>query len=289
MSVVRALAIRLRPFAPQLVLAGVCVAAASASTFGLVPLAKFAGTAFGHLTAGSLNTLVLGLIGLYAARSLFTFAQSALSAHVALELTARLREELFAHLLAQSLRFHQRQRVADLASRLVQDLGVLQQSLAALLAEFVPSVVVIAYALGYIVFLNWRLALCTFVGVPLVGLAIARFGARLHAISTQVQARVADVFVRAQESLAAILVVKAFGREAGELARFGTANRAHADALWRSALVLAVQSPAIAVLQTAALAGVLWVGGDEILHGRLASADLLAFAAAIGIAVDPTQ
>jgi ABC-type multidrug transport system fused ATPase/permease subunit len=82
--------------------------------------------------------------------------------------------------------------------------------------------------------------------------------------------------------------VKAFGREPEELARFTEANRRHQAAHWRGALVQSAQGPVIAVLQTAALAAVLWVGGWEITQGRLTGADLLAFAAAIGIAVDPT-
>ena len=269
-------------------LAGLCVLAGSASTMALVPLARRAGEVFSHLTIGELNGVVASLVGLYAAKGLFMFAQTALSQRVAIEATARMREAAFANVLAQRLAYFSKQRTAELSSRLVQDVGLLKDAMASVLAELVPSVAVILYALGYIVVLNWRLALFTFVGVPLVGWAIGAFGARLHAIATDVQARVADVFVRAQETLGAMLVVKAFGREADELARFSTANRRHQDAHWRGALVSAAQGPVIAVLQTAALGAVLWVGGWEITQGRLSGADLLGFAAAIGIAVDPT-
>jgi subfamily B ATP-binding cassette protein MsbA len=254
----------------------------------LVPLAKHAGDVFANLTLGGLNAVVLGLVGLYALKGLFGFGQSALSHHVALEVTARLREAVFQNLLSQRLAYFARQRSADLSSRLVQDLGLLKDAMASVLAELVPSVVVIVYALGYIVVLNWRLALFTFVGVPLVGWAIGAFGQKLHAIATDVQARVSDVFVRAQESLQAMLVIKAFGREAEELKRFAEANRRHQAAHWRGALVQSLQGPSIAVLQTGALAAVLWVGGYEITQGRMTGADLLGFAAAIGIAVDPT-
>lgn len=278
----------LKPYWPQLSIAALCVLAGSASTMALVPLAKRAGEVFGHLTIPDLNGVVLGLVGLYALKGLFMFGQSALSNRVAIEVTAKLREAVFANLLSQRLAFFARQRTADLSSRLVQDLGLLKDALASVLAELVPSVAVILYALGYIVVLNWRLALFTFVGVPLVGWAIGAFGQKLHAIATDVQARVSDVFVRAQESLGAMLVIKAFGREADELARFAEANRRHQAAHWRGALVQSAQGPVIAVLQTAALAAVLWVGGWEISQGRLSGADLLAFAAAIGIAVDPT-
>ena len=283
-----ALAPYLRPHGPSLALAAVCVAVGSGSAMAMVPLARYAADAFGHLTVGALNVIVLGLVALFALRGAFTFAQAAISSHVALAATARLREDVFARLLALDLAFHRRHRPADLGARLVQDVGLVKDALAALLAELVPSVIIIMYALGYVFWLNWRLALATLVGAPIVGLAIAHFGRRLHDLAGEGQARVSDVFVRAQESLAAAAIVKAFGREAEEAARFTAASQAHRQALWRAAIVGASQSPVIATLQTAAMGGVLWVGGWEIIQGRLKPADLIAFAAAIGVAVDPT-
>ncbi|MFP5504187.1 MAG: ABC transporter ATP-binding protein [Candidatus Sericytochromatia bacterium] len=278
----------LRPYWPHLAAAALCVAGAAASTMALVPLARRAGEVFGDLTMPALNGVVLGLVGLYALRSACMFGQSALGAYVALQVTAKLREAVYGHLLGLQLRYFRRQRSADLSSRLVQDLGLLKDALAAVLAEILPSVIIIVYALGYVTWLNWRLAIATFIGAPLVAIAIGQFGARLGAIATEIQARVSDVFVRAQESLSAVATVKAFGREAEEARRFEGANRAHLDAHWRGALLQSLQSPTIAVLQTSALAGVLWIGGYEIAHGRMDSADMLAFAAAIGIAIDPT-
>lgn len=284
----RVLAPYLRPHAPALALAALCVACGAGAAMAMVPLARYAADAFGKLTVGALNLIVLGLVVLFALRGAFTFAQAALSSHVALTATARLREDVFARLLALDLAFHRRHRPADLGARLVQDVGLVKDALAALLAELVPSVIIILYSLGYVFWLNWRLALATLVGAPIVGLAIAHFGRKLHDLAGEGQARVSDVFVRAQESLAAVAIVKAFGREGEEAARFAAASQAHRHALWRAAVVGASQSPVIATLQTAALGGVLWVGGWEIIQGRLAPADLIAFAAAIGVAVDPT-
>jgi subfamily B ATP-binding cassette protein MsbA len=205
-----------------------------------------------------------------------------------LAVTAKLREDTFRHLLGLELGFFARHRAADLSSRLVQDLGLVRDALAAAVADVVPAVAIVTYGLGYAFWLNWRLAAATFIGAPLVGWAIGAFGRRLHALSDRSQARVSDVFVRASETLAAIPTVKAFGREADEAARFAEANQAHRGALWDATVIAALQPAAIAVIQTAAIGGVLWVGGHEILAGRLAAADLIAFAAAIGVGIDPT-
>ncbi|MFN3429984.1 MAG: hypothetical protein ACK46X_08525, partial [Candidatus Sericytochromatia bacterium] len=82
----------LRPHWLPLAGAAACVLASAGATMALVPLAKHAGEVFGNLTLGALNGVVLGLVGLYALKGVFGFAQSALSHRVALEVTARLRE-----------------------------------------------------------------------------------------------------------------------------------------------------------------------------------------------------
>jgi ATP-binding cassette subfamily B protein len=254
----------------------------------LVPLARFAADAFGHLTLGALDRIVFGLVGLYVLKGLFTFGQVALAQRVALLVAARLREDVFAHLLELDLRALAGHRAADLSSRLVQDLGVVKDALASVLAEVVPSIAIVTYSLGYAWWLNWRLALATMLGAPLVGLAIAAFGRRLHAQSGLIQARVSDVFVRANETLAALSVVRAFGRGPDELGRFAATNSRHQEAHWQGALIQAWQPAVITLLQISAIGVVLWVGGYEITRGRLSGPDLFGFAAAIGVGVDPT-
>ncbi|MDB5096358.1 MAG: transporter ATP-binding protein [Cyanobacteria bacterium RYN_339] len=276
------------PHGLALVGAALCVVANAACTMALVPLARQAAAAFGNLTSRDLNLVIGGLVGLYVLKSAFAFAQTALAQHVALAVTAGLREDAFRHLLELDLRFFARHRAADLSSRLVQDLGLVRDALAAAVADVVPAVAIVTYGLSYAVWLNWRLAAATFVGAPLVAWTIGAFGRRLHGLSDRSQARVSDIFVRAQETLAAISTVKAFGREDDEAARFAEANQQHRAALWAATQVAALQPAAIAVIQTTAIGGVLWVGGQEILAGRLAAADLIAFAAAIGVGIDPT-
>ncbi|MEB3196265.1 MAG: ABC transporter ATP-binding protein [Candidatus Sericytochromatia bacterium] len=271
-----------------LTLAALFVVLGTLTTAALVPLARAGATAFGQLSWQSLNGLVAGLIGLFALRSLCQFVQSILAHHVALAVTSALRERVTAHLLELEMRAFQRIRPSDVTTRLTDDLEQVRDALAAVLAEVIPSVLVIAYAIGTVTWMNWRLALASLLGAPLVSLAIARFGSRLHHLAAAGQARQAALAVETQEALQQLPLIRVFGHEGQRVLRLASASQAHRRALWRKALVLAAQSPTIAILQTSALAAVLWVGGREILHGRLEPADLLAFAAAIGIAVDPT-
>jgi ABC-type multidrug transport system fused ATPase/permease subunit len=287
-EVLEILAAYMRPHATWLVFASLLVAGGTAAAAAMVPLARRAAEAFGALTLRELNLVVLGAVGLFALRGALNFGQAAASSHVALAVTARLREDAYARLLNLDGVRARGVRPAEAAARLTGDLDRLRDALAATLAELVPSALIIVYALGSVFVLNWRLALATLLGAPVVGLAIARFGHQLHGLAGEGQARVADLAIRTQETLAALSLVRAFGREGEELARFVQASQAHRQALWRAAWLGAAQSPVIATLQAAALAGVLWVGGWEILEGRLRPPDLLAFAAAIGIAVDPT-
>lgn len=284
----RALAPYLVPHAATLAAAAACVGGGALATVGLVPLARYAARAFGHLTLPDLDRVVLALVGLYALKGIFAFGQAALGQRVALAVAARLREDAYAHLLELDLRAHAGYRSTDLSSRLVQDVGVVKDALATVVADVVPSGVVLVYSLGYAFWLNWHLAAATLVSAPAVGWAIATFGRRLHAQSVHAQARVADVFARATETLGALPVVRAFGRGDQALERFAADNQQHRAALWQGALIQAAQPAVLALLQTVAIGAVLWVGGYEITRGRLTGPDLIAFAAAIAIGVDPT-
>ncbi|MEB3330382.1 MAG: ABC transporter ATP-binding protein [Candidatus Sericytochromatia bacterium] len=287
-AVLSIVAAYLRPHARWLCLAAALVVGGTAAAAAMVPLARGAAEAFSALTLRDLNLVVAGAVGLFALRGALSFGQAVASSHVALAVTAQLREDAFARLLQLDEVRTRGLRPAELTTRLTTDLDRLREALAAVLAELVPSILIIAYALGSVFVLNWRLALATLIGAPIVGFAIARFGHQLHALAGEGQARVAEVAVRTQETLTALGLVRAFGREAEELERFVKASQDHRQALWRAAWLGAAQSPVVATLQAAALGGVLWVGGWEILEGRLQPPDLLAFAAAIGIAVDPT-
>ncbi len=263
------------------------------SSLGAIPIARQSASVFAHLASrspgalGQLDALALAGVALYFAKGLCSYLQNLIMAHVGLRVVRDIRSAVFAAIQRQGLSFFARFRQGDLASRAVTDVTALRDAIVLGYSDLLPNVLVLVGAMSYIVWVNWHLALLTMLGLPLVGTVLTQFSTRLRRWSLAIQRQAADILTTMTENLATLQVVKGFGREDFEQARFDQANDRHFLAAFRGAQVQALQTPLVAFLQTSAIAGVLWVGGWEIYHGRLAVADLLAFGAAVGVSVDP--
>lgn len=279
----------LRPYIPQITLLTLLILVNAGTSLVMIPIARYAGDVFNQLTLDGLNRLILAAIGAYTLKSIITWGFNLLIGFVSIRAVADLRSMLYQHIQRQSLDFHDRYKSGDTASRLVSDVNAVRDALAQGAAEMIPNLVILVGALTYLFTLNWRLALLTVIGIPIVGLAIAIFAARLREWSLQAQSKSADILAYLSESLSATASIKSFNREAFERDRFEKVNDSHFLATFRGEQVWSIQLPAIALIQVIALAGVLWVGGWELLQGRLSTPDLLAFAAAVGISIEPVQ
>lgn len=263
------------------------------SSLAAIPLARQSAAVFGHLAARSpgalreLDLLALAGAGLYLVKGIAAYLQNLVLANVGLQVVRDIRSAVFAALQRQALSFFGRFRQGDLASRAVTDVSALRDAIVLGYADLLPNILVLVGAMGYILYVNWHLALLTMLGMPLVGTALSQFSCRLRKWSLDIQRQAADVLTALTEHLANLQVVRGFGREEFEQERFDAANDRHFLATFRGAQVQAMQAPLIGFLQTSAIAGVLWVGGWEIYSGRLSVADLLAFGAAVGVSVDP--
>ncbi len=279
----------LRPYTLHIVGLTILLLANASAAMVMIPVARYAGEVFGQLTLEGLNRLILAAVAGYTLKGVFTWLTTLMMGYVSIRAVADLRATLFNHLQTQSLDFHDRHKSGDTASRLVTDVNAVRDALAQGAAELIPSTLILIAALGYLFTLNWRLALLTVVGMPIVGWAISLFASRLRLWSLQAQGKSADILAYLNESLAASATIKSFNREDFERRRFEEVNDSHFLATFRGEQVWALQLPTIALLQVVALAGVLWVGGWEMLQGRLAMPDLMAFAAAVGICIEPVQ
>ena len=131
-----------------------------------------------------------------------------------------LRIKLFAHLQELSVSFYAKASSGDMLSRAVADTQLLQHTVTSVITDAVRQPVTFLLVLGYIIFIEWELALFSVVLLPVVILPIVLIGRRLRRISREGQKRLADLTSVMKESLDGVAVVKAFGQEKREEARF---------------------------------------------------------------------
>jgi ATP-binding cassette, subfamily B, bacterial len=225
---------------------------------------------------GTLVRWTSAVLAVTVAIAVFTAFRRYAAFAISLRAETDLRHQLFSHLQRLHFAYHDRARTGELMSRANTDLRQIQ-----LFLVFVPvagaNLVMIAGVAGVLVSLNAKLALLALAPLPLLNLAATRFAQRMGPQSTDLQRRLADVSGIVEESLSGIRVVKGFGAEALQHERLqGAAFAVQARAL-EIARLRSSFNPLMELLPTLGLVVVLWVGGREVLAGRLSVGELVAF------------
>jgi len=136
-----------------------------------------------------------------------------------------LRVRLFAHLQRLQISFYTKSHSGDMIARTVADTQLLQHSVTSVITDAIRQPFTFLAVLSYIVFIEWRLALFSVILLPTVALPIILIGRRLRRISREGQKRLAELTSVMKEALDGVAVVKAFGQESREEARFATSCR----------------------------------------------------------------
>jgi subfamily B ATP-binding cassette protein MsbA len=156
------------------------------------------------------------LLGIYLFELGFSWLRDYLVAYVGAEIIKDIRAQLFGHLQRLPLAFHGRHQTGEMMSRLLSDVGRLQDLLTVVLLMVATNVLMLFGILIYLLNINWTLTLVAIVPIPFTVYTTSRLGGRLGRLMAGVQQRMGELSARLQESLIGIKTVKAFGQEAAE-------------------------------------------------------------------------
>jgi subfamily B ATP-binding cassette protein MsbA len=269
---------RLRPYRLKLALAAVClvVAASVGLAFPLV-VRYLLDAAFQSRDSALLDRIALGLLAMFALQGAMNFVQVFLLTSTTERVVARLREDVYAHLVRLSPGFFTEHRTGDLTSRLSSDLTLLQSLLGTWVSELSRQSLLLVGGIVLLTVTHPQLTETTLAVVPVVvGLAIV-FGRRLRKASAGVQDKVAEAMAGANEALSQIRTVQSFHREADEAATFGLRLSAVVDAAIKRAYLRAGFFGVVGFIAFAGVVAVLWKGGELVVTGQLTAGALVSF------------
>lgn len=274
----RPLLARLRPYVPQLVLGALALLLSSAIglAFPLI-VRELLDAAFVKSNGSLLNKLAILLVVIFAIQGLLSFVQVWLLTTVAERVIAKLRSELFAHLVRLSPGFFAEQRTGELTSRLSTDLTLLQSVLTYQSTELARQLVYLVGGIVMLTITHPQLTVTTLAVVPVVVGAAFIFGRAMRKASTVVQDRIADAMGTADEAFGQIRTVQSFTRERAESERYDAQLRDVVDAAIYRALVRGVFFGVITFAGFAGVAAVLWQGGRLVLAHQLTGGALVEF------------
>ena len=269
---------RLRPHAARLAVAGVCLVVAAGVGLAFPQIVRhMLDAAFEQRDRAGLDRIAVALMALFALQGVMNFVQVFLLTSTTERVVARLREDVFAHLVRLSPAFFADRRTGELTSRLSTDLGLLQSLLSTWVSELSRQTLFLVGGIVLLTLTHPRLTTTTLAVVPIVVGAAVLFGRRLRRASTGVQDRVAEAMGSADESFSQIRTVQSFVREAEESRRF-TAHLADVvTAAIARAKLRALFFGVVGFVAFAGVVAVLWQGGRLVLDGALTPGALVSF------------
>jgi ATP-binding cassette subfamily B protein len=190
---------------------------------------------------------------------------------------ADIRRSVFSHLLTLSPAWFEQTRTGEMISRLTTDTALLEQIVGTSVSMALRNGLLGAGALVMLMLTSWKLTLLVLLTVPVVIVPIVVFGRRVRKLARASQDRVADLGAYVDEALHEIRTVQAYGHEATDRKLFGTRIEAAFDTARRRILVRASLISAVIVLVFAGIGIILWIGGHDVLAGKLTAGELSAF------------
>jgi ABC-type multidrug transport system fused ATPase/permease subunit len=232
--------------------------------------------------AGAILAAAVLRLGLSAARRL-------VAGRVSLGVEFDLRNGLYAHLQELELGFFDEQQTGQLMSRSTVDLQSVRFFLGYGLIFIGQSALTILIAAGVMLGVNPGLAAITLAPTPFVIWIAFVYGKRNRPATQEVQQRIAELTAEAEENVAGVRVVKAFAQEARQLARFRGAVKRVFDQSMVSTRLSAFYSPLIAFLPNLGLAGLLFFGGRQAIHGSITVGEFVAFYGYVVLLLGPMR
>src|SRR5206468_1877105 len=216
--------------------------------------------------------LALGLVG-----GVFRFLMRRVLIGASRDIEYDMRNDFFAHLETLPLSYFQTHRTGDLMSRATNDLNAVRMMIGPSVMYSANTMLTLAVALFVMVGIDARLTLWALIPMPFVSISVKVFGSAIHKRFEQIQAQLSEVSAVAQESLSGVRVVRAYRQEYAELERF---RRSNEEYLRRNRRLIVLQGfffPSMSFFLGLGALLVLWLGGREVVRGRMSVGEFVAF------------
>jgi ATP-binding cassette, subfamily B, multidrug efflux pump len=217
------------------------------------------------------------LVGLALSKGVFQFLTRWLVIGVSREIEYDLRNDMFGHLESLSYSYYQKNRTGDIMARATNDLNAVRMLLGPAIMYTANTLVFTAVALVFMWHISPRLTLYAFAPLPLASIVVQYFGRKIHERFEKIQAQFSDISARAQENFSGARLVRAYAQEESEIALFEKSNQEYVTRSLPLARLTGMLWPTLEMLLGFAVVLVLWIGGREVLLGRMSLGDFVAF------------
>ena len=227
------------------------------------------------------------LVVLALLKGVFQFWMRVIIIGISRDIEYDLRNDLFQHLVSLSPDYYARTRTGDIMARATNDLNAVRMMLGPGVMYWCETSLTFALAMAIMLSMDWRLAILAVLPAPAVSLAVIFFGRVIHQRFERIQAMFSDISSRVQENLAGVRMVRAFVQERAEMRRFEELNRQYIAQNLKLVRIQGIFQPLLEALIGITFLVVLWVGGYQVLRGRITMGRFVMFNTYMGMLVWP--
>jgi ATP-binding cassette subfamily B protein len=227
------------------------------------------------------------IVGIALVEGVFRYFMRKLLIGVSRYVEYDLRNAFFAHLERMSPSFYSHWRTGDLMSRAANDISAVRMVLGPGIMYPAETIVVTVASLGFMIAIDWQLTVLSLALMPVVSIAVKKFGEAIHSRFESIQAKMSDLSALVQENLSGMRVVKAYGQEESEKKRFNQENQEYLRRNIELVKIWGLFYPLMSTLIGLATVLVLWWGGRLVVSGRLSLGELVAFFAYLSMLTWP--
>ena len=237
----------------------------------------------------NLAAVGVAILAIYLAKGVGAYASSYLMADVGQRVVRDVRNVLFGHILGQSAAFFSWRTSGRLMSRITNDVAQVQRAVSETLGDLARESLALVGFAGLLFYRDAGLALVCLTGAPLVVYPLARLGQRVRRTTRRSQQALEHISHLSAEAFTGHRIVKAFGAEARESAKFAGASEAFYRTSMKVTSALAALAPVIEFIGGVALVLALWYGSQEIAAGRMTTGGFTQFVAALFMMYGPAK
>ncbi|RVT98252.1 ABC transporter ATP-binding protein [Mucilaginibacter limnophilus] len=229
-----------------------------------------------YIIPGNYNGLIIMvslMLGQLALQTVAQYYQTYLTSVLGQSVIRDLRIDVFNHVTSLRLKYFDRTPIGVLITRTVSDLETIADIFAEGLISIMGDMLLLLSIIGYMLWLDWRLALITLIPMPLLLMSTSIFQRAIKSAFQDVRTQVAHLNTFLQEHISGMSVIKYFAREEQEFRKFNAVNKKHRDANIRSNWSYSIFFPVIEILFAICMGLLVWYGCERILGDTLSISD----------------
>lgn len=221
-----------------------------------------------------ISLLILAVFAVQAVASTFRYYLFTMAGE---RIVQRLRSQLYAHILDQEIAFFDFNKTGDLMSRISNDTSVVQNAVSVNISMVLRHLASAIGGLALMAYTSPKLTLSVLLVIPPVAIGAAIYGRRIRNFSRTAQDRLAEASIVAEETISGMRTVRSFAQEGFEKSRYQISLQNSLNSVKEKVLQISWFMALASALGYSAIAGVVWMGGHQVIHGEISIGDLTQF------------